>query len=99
MGLAIYDAYAYAYVVVEDIKTALAKRIQKRRRQIYGTQERLAAQIGKPQSTVSRWEKGLQTPSYEHLVLLAGAFQMTVADLAGFPDITPDMPDEQAASS
>lgn len=84
--------------VVEDIKKQIAERIKKLRIEIYGTQERLAEQIGKPQATISRWESGDQTPSYEHLVLLAGAFHKTVADFVNLPYVTPPMPDERVAA-
>lgn len=83
--------------MVEDIKRAIAERIKENRIAIYGTQEALARQIGKPQATISRWESGDQTPSYEHLVLLAGAFHKTVAEFVNLPYVTPPMPDEREA--
>lgn len=82
-----------------DLKAGIAKRIKTERIKIYGTQEALAERIGKRQSVISRWESGDQMPNYEHMVLLAGAFQITVADLAGMPYVTPPMPDERAASA
>lgn len=85
--------------MVEDIRRQIAERIKKHRIEIYGTQAALAAQIGKPQATVSRWEAGEQTPSYEHLVLLAGAFNKTVAEFVNLPFVTPPMPDERVAAS
>lgn len=85
--------------MVDDIKRAIAKAIKENRERIYGTQAALAAQIGKPQATISRWEAGEQTPSYEHLVLLAGAFHKTVAEFVNLPYVTPPMPDERMAAS
>ena len=35
------------------------------------TQEELAARVGVSQGTVSFWERGLETPTVEHLILLA----------------------------
>lgn len=85
--------------MVEDIKRAIADAIKRERIRVYGTQAALAAQIGKPQATVSRWESGDQTPSYEHLVLLAGAFHKTVAEFVNLPFVTPPMPDEREAAA
>lgn len=85
--------------MVEDIKRAIAERIKENRIAIYGTQEALARQIGKPQATISRWESADQTPSYENLVLLAGAFHKTVAEFVNLPFVTPPMPDERMAAS
>lgn len=85
--------------MVEDIKKAIADAIKRERIRVYGTQDRLAAQIGKPQATISRWESGDQTPSYENLVLLAGAFHKTVAEFVNLPFVTPPMPDERIAAS
>lgn len=83
----------------DDLRNAIASRIKRERIQKYRTQEALAAQIGKKQSAISRWESGEQTPNYEHLVLLAGAFRITVNDLASIPHVTPEMPDERMASA
>jgi transcriptional regulator with XRE-family HTH domain len=85
--------------VVEDIKKQIADRIKENRIKIYGTQGRLAKQIGKPQATISRWESGDQTPSYENLVLLAGAYGKTVAEFVNLPFVTPPMPDERMADA
>lgn len=35
------------------------------------TQEELAALVGVSQGTISFWERGLETPTVEHLILLA----------------------------
>lgn len=85
--------------MVEDIKRQIAERIKENRIRVYGTQEQLALQLGKPQATISRWESGDQTPSYENLVMLAGAFGKTVAEFVNLPFVTPPMPDERIAAS
>ena len=38
------------------------------------TQEELATRLGVSQGTISFWENGVETPTIEHLIVLASAF-------------------------
>lgn len=47
------------------------------------TQGEMGRDIGVPQSTVSKWEKSLQTPSAEHAARLQDLIGMPIAELLG----------------
>ena len=47
------------------------------------TQGELAARIGVSQGTVSFWERGLETPTVEHLILLALELPEILEDFEG----------------
>lgn len=94
----ISDEHMLSGMTNDDLKRSVAARIKRERIAKYRTQEALANQIGKKQFMISRWEHG-EMPNYDNLVLLAGAFQITVADLVSLPFVTPPMPDEREAVS
>ncbi len=50
---------------------SLSLAIRNARRERRLTQEELAALVGVSQGTISFWERGLETPTVEHLILLA----------------------------
>jgi transcriptional regulator with XRE-family HTH domain len=50
------------------------------------TQKQLAAQVGVEAITVSRWERGVTTPSLPRLRRIAEITETTVSDLVRAPD-------------
>jgi transcriptional regulator with XRE-family HTH domain len=50
------------------------------------TQSELGRLIGVPQSTISRWEKGINLPGAEHAAKLAELMDLPVYDLLGFDE-------------
>lgn len=66
---------------IPDARRTLGARIQARRLHRNLTQEQLAARSGIDRSTVQRIEGGLNDPRYSHLLLLADALDIPLADL------------------
>lgn len=57
--------------------------IKDRRDRLGLSQSDLAKQIGVPDMTVSRWERGKNVPEIHRLRALAGIFGCTIDDLVG----------------
>jgi DNA-binding XRE family transcriptional regulator len=61
--------------------TVIARNIRDRRHALNITQRDLANDLGIPDMTVSRWERGLNEPSTPHLRALAKRFECSLDDL------------------
>ncbi len=62
---------------------SLSLAIRNARRERRLTQEELAALVGVSQGTISFWERGLETPTVEHLILLALELPAIVESFGG----------------
>ncbi len=70
-----------AYVTMPDRPLPAVIRTARLGRQL--TQRELAARVGVNQSTISFWESGAETPTVEHLILLALELPAILEALAG----------------
>lgn len=61
-------------------------RLRIARRSVGLTQKQLAAELGVESITVSRWERGVTTPSLPRLRRIAELTETTVSDLVRAPD-------------
>jgi transcriptional regulator with XRE-family HTH domain len=61
-------------------------RLRTARRSVGLTQKQLAAELGVEAITVSRWERGVTTPSLPRLRRVAELTETTVSDLVRAPD-------------
>lgn len=61
-------------------------RLRTARRSVGLTQKQLAAELGVEAITVSRWERGVTTPSLPRLRRIAELTETTVSDLVRAPD-------------
>ena len=61
-------------------------RLRTARRSVGLTQKQLAAALGVESITVSRWERGVTTPSLSRLRRIAEITETTVSDLVRAPD-------------
>jgi transcriptional regulator with XRE-family HTH domain len=64
----------------------VGERLRIARRSVGLTQKRLAAELGVEAITVSRWERGVTTPSLPRLRRIAELTETTVSDLVRSPD-------------
>lgn len=64
-----------------DARRTLGTHIQSQRLHKNLTQEQLAERAGIDRSTVQRIEAGLNDPKYGHLLRIAGALSVPLADL------------------
>ncbi|MGV0024185.1 helix-turn-helix domain-containing protein [Phormidesmis priestleyi] len=64
-----------------DIKERFGKAIRQRRRELDLSQEQLAERAGLHRTYISSVERGTQNPSLENIEKLAGALEISIADL------------------
>lgn len=64
----------------------MALRLIEYRKRISLSQKDFSVKIGKAQSVVSSWEKGLSSPDAELLPSIAKALHVTVSDICGQAD-------------
>lgn len=64
----------------------LAQRLKEYRKRLSLSQQELAKKIGKPQTVVSSWERGVGVPDANELPTLAKALDISLSDICGFPD-------------
>ena len=64
----------------------MGARLRTARRSVGLTQKQLAAELGVETITVSRWERGVTTPSLPRLRRIAELTETTVSDLVRAPD-------------
>lgn len=62
-------------------------RLRVARRSVGLTQKQLAEELGVESITVSRWERGVTTPSLSRLRRIAELTETTVSDLVHAPDV------------
>ena len=72
--------------MVNDERERLAARLKEYRRLIGLSQQELADRIGKPQTTISAWERGVAMPDANQLPQIADALEVSFSDLCGMPD-------------
>lgn len=67
----------------EDVRKEFGKRLQKLRREKGISQVKLAEQLEIHFMTVSRWELGHFSPSFDQLIFLAEFFEVSIDYLMG----------------
>ena len=71
-------------LVGEDVNLEIAENIRKLRDAKKMTQSELADWVGVTNATISSYEVGTRTPSYEVLIKLAQVFHVSTDNLLGF---------------
>jgi transcriptional regulator with XRE-family HTH domain len=67
-----------------DLAVSIGFRIVARRAVLGMKQQELAARLGLTSTSVSRWEKGLKSPTPSHVLSLCRALEWTPNDLFGW---------------
>ena len=80
-----------------DESEGVCARLRSARRAAGLTQKQLAAELGVESITVSRWERGVTTPSLVRLRRVAELTETTVSDLVRAPDAVTGQTAELAA--
>ena len=78
--------YQPGYVVMDDRGGGVGARLRTARRSVGLTQKQLAEALSVESITVSRWERGVTTPSLPRLRRIAEMTETTVSDLVRAPD-------------